>query len=904
MALGYDGTIRIDSRIDTRGFNAGISAMTNSLRSLAAAVGVAFGVAAVFTFGKAAVNAASELGSALVGLQSILDGTGKSFSAAQKFLDDYVADGLVPMKDAIIAYKNLALRGYNDEQIRQTMIALKDSAAFGRQAALTMGEAISRATEGLKNENSLLVDNAGVTKNVAVMWAEWAKAHGKSVESMTKAEKIMAEVNGILEETRFQTGDAAKLTDTYAGKVAVLSATFMRFKTAVGRALIPILSQIIPIINAVIARLTVFVETFAAVMEALFGKQATAIKGVADGTRKAAEAQEELAKNTEDSKKAAKGALAAFDELNVLYQKSEDESAVPGAPDMPSEILPDEVTDPNETESKVSELRDKILTILQPAIDAFNRLRTALEPLGGKIWDGLKWAWDNILVPLGEWGVTVLLPHVLDLVAQGAETLDSILTAAQPTLKWFWEEFLKPAAEWVGDRIIDGLEFLTEKLKDLSDWAKENPEKIQLITKVLLLLGVVLLAIAAATAIWSAVAGVAAAVTTAFGAAVAFLTSPIATVVLAIIAIIAIIVLLVKHWDWVKEQAGKAWDWIVDKWKAAAKWFDSKVVQPIKDFFGDLWNNLKDSAATAWKNVSGKWDDAKAWFSEKVTTPIKNFFGNLWTNIKDGAATARKNVSEKWSDAKVWFSEKVTAPIKTSFGDLWKNLKDGAATAWKNVSKEWDNAKLWFSEKVTTPIKTAFNNAWEDTKRAWNGAKTWFQTTVTNPIGEAFDIVTGNIDRAWKNVWNGLGDFLRGAVNTVIDLINTMLRALSDGMNEVINAMNTIRVTVPDWVPFIGGSTWSLNIPYVPTPQIPRLASGAVIPPNSEFLAVLGDQRSGKNIETPEGLLRQIIQEELGKIEADIKIEFGGSLGALVRELKPIIDKETVRIGKSLVQGI
>lgn len=822
MALGYDGTIRIDSRIDTRGFNAGISSMTKSLRGLAAAIGLTFGVAAVSAFGKTAVNAASELGAALVGLQSILDGTGKSFSAAQKFLNDYVADGLVPMKDAIIAYRNLALRGYTDEQIRQTMTALKDSAAFGRQAHLSMGEAIRSATEGLKNENSILVDNAGVTKNVAKMWADWAKAHGKSVESMTKAEKIMAEVNGIMEETRFQTGDAAKLTDTYAGKVAVLTATFMRFKTAVGRVLIPILSRIVPIINAVIARLTVFVETFAAVMEALFGKQTAVMRNVADGTRAAAEAQEDLAKKTEDSKKAARGALAAFDELNVLQQKAGEESAAPDTPGALGGILPDELTDSSEMESKVNAFRDKILTILQPAIDAFGRLRAALEPLGQKIWDGLKWAWDNILVPLGEWGATVLVPHVLDLMAQAAETLDSILTAAQPTLEWFWESFLKPAAEWVGDRIIDGLEFLTERLRDLSDWAKENPEKIQAITKVLLLLGTVILTIVAAAAAWAAIAAVATAVTTAFGAAVAFLASPIATVVLAIIGIIAVIVLLVKHWDWVKEQAGKAWDWIVDKWKVAAKWFDSNVVQPIKNFFSDLWTKLKD----------------------------------------------------------------------------------GAANAWKNVSKAWENAKTWFSEKVTTPIKTAFSNAWENVKRAWGNAKTWFQTTVIDPIGKAFDVVTRNIDEAWKRVWGGLRDFLRGIVNSIIDIINSMLSALSSGMNKVIDVLNRIQVTVPDWVPIYGGRVWSLKIPSVPTPQIPRLASGAVIPPNSEFLAVLGDQRSGKNIETPEGLLRQIIQEELGKIEADIKIEFGGSLGALVRELKPIIDKETVRIGKSLVQGI
>lgn len=106
-------------------------------------------------------------------MQSILDGQGRSFSAAQSFIEDYTKDGLIPATNAITAYKNLAMRGYDDSQIQQVMAALKDASAFGRQASYTMGEAVESATEGLKNENSILVDNAGVTKNVAKMWEEF-----------------------------------------------------------------------------------------------------------------------------------------------------------------------------------------------------------------------------------------------------------------------------------------------------------------------------------------------------------------------------------------------------------------------------------------------------------------------------------------------------------------------------------------------------------------------------------------------------------------------------------------------------------------------------------------------------------------------------------------------------------
>jgi phage tail tape-measure protein len=109
----------------------------------------AFATGAVVLFGKSAVSAASSLASAMTGLKSVLDGTGKSFADGQKFINDYIKDGLVPATNAINAYKNLAIRGYNTDQIEKTMIALKDSAAFARQGSLTMGEAIQGASEGL-----------------------------------------------------------------------------------------------------------------------------------------------------------------------------------------------------------------------------------------------------------------------------------------------------------------------------------------------------------------------------------------------------------------------------------------------------------------------------------------------------------------------------------------------------------------------------------------------------------------------------------------------------------------------------------------------------------------------------------------------------------------------------------
>ena len=127
----------------------------------------------------------------------------------------------------------------------------------------------------------------------------------------------------------------------------------------------------------------------------------------------------------------------------------------------------------------------------------------------------------------------------------------------------------------------------------------------------------------------------------------------------------------------------------------------------------------------------------------------------------------------------------------------------------------------------------------------------------------------------------------------MIDLINGMIRAIVNGLNAVIGAMNKIKVTIPDWVPVFGGQTWGVSIPTVTAPQIPRLATGAVIPPNAEFAAIFGDQRSGRNIEAPEGLIRQIIREEMGKLEAEIGINFERMAAAIRKQMKELFPKHT-----------
>ena len=203
---------------------------------------------------RGAIEAANEYNNAMVGLNSLAEGTGQDFGDLQAAAEDLASDGLMTVADAAASLKNLLARGFSADEAVDMLERLKDAAAFGRQSSLSLGEAVRSASEGIKNENSVLVDNAGVTKNVAVMWEEYAATIGKSAANLTQAEKRQAEYNGIMAETAYQVGDAARYAEEFAGKQAALEAATLRVNQALGAsvqgALTPLLEAVTPLVDA------------------------------------------------------------------------------------------------------------------------------------------------------------------------------------------------------------------------------------------------------------------------------------------------------------------------------------------------------------------------------------------------------------------------------------------------------------------------------------------------------------------------------------------------------------------------------------------------------------------------------------------------------------------------------
>lgn len=117
------------------------------------------------------------------------------------------------------------------------------------------------------------------------------------------------------------------------------------------------------------------------------------------------------------------------------------------------------------------------------------------------------------------------------------------------------------------------------------------------------------------------------------------------------------------------------------------------------------------------------------------------------------------------------------------------------------------------------------------------------------------------------NIGNSIKNFFAGIINKLLGGIESFINGFIEGFNKIKSAINSLQIKIPDWVPNYGGQSIGFNLPMTPKVQLPRLASGAVIPPGQEFAAILGDQMSGRNLEAPEALLRQIYQEENGSSE-------------------------------------
>ena len=216
------------------------------------------------------------------------------------------------------------------------------------------------------------------------------------------------------------------------------------------------------------------------------------------------------------------------------------------------------------------------------------------------------------------------------------------------------------------------------------------------------------IAMTAATVAWNAVCAIATTVTTALGAAIAFLTSPIGFVIIAITALITAGVLLYQHWDEVKKFAAEAWEAIkktINNAIDAVKVFISSTLELIKTAWETKWNQIKAFASNLWNAIKA--------LATSIFEAIRDKLSEIWDSVK-------RTIEEKWNSIKDWFE------------DIWKKIKE-----------------VFKPDAMIEVGKSIMNKLWDGLKSVWSDITGWLEGIV-DVISNTFKKVTDGAKNLFK----------------------------------------------------------------------------------------------------------------------------------------------------------
>ena len=303
-----------------------------------------------------------------------------------------------------------------------------------------------------------------------------------------------------------------------------------------------------------------------------------------------------------------------------------------------------------------------------------------------------------------------------------------------------------------------------------------------------------------------------------------------------------------------------------------------------KDFINE--KGLKETLSDIFDGFVLMTNDMFSWIDDLA---IKMFDGakSILDGFVKGLDSALTWVGDKWNafwdDLIFWFKEcwGIHSPsaVMEGFGEnIIQGLINGIESMKDKLLQLWDNIKTSVAEKVT---------AMKD------GIMTKIDTFKLNFLAAFVEIKSKIV-----SIWTKIKDALKTPVNAILAGIETMVNGFIDGINKMIDAINKIgSVKVPDWAKKFGIDDFSVNIQHIQEVKLPRLAQGAVIPPNREFMAVLGDQTQGTNIEAPLDTITQAFADVVGSMRTsgDAVMQVDGQTFA--RLMVPYVVNELSRRG-------
>ena len=257
----------------------------------------------------------------------------------------------------------------------------------------------------------------------------------------------------------------------------------------------------------------------------------------------------------------------------------------------------------------------------------------------------------------------------------------------------------------------------------------------------------------AATTAWNVVCGVATAVTTALGAAIAFLTSPIGLVILAITALIAIGVLLYKNWDTIKAKCSEIWENTI-------KPMIEKVTNAIKNVITTVWNGITSFLTTIWNGIksvaTAVWEGIKTLIELRINA-TKAVITTVWNAIKTVTSS-------------VWNG------IKTLISTVWNAIKSVVTTAVNGV------------KSVITSVFNAIKGVISSTSNGWKATLQAVWTGIKSVVSTGVNAVKSTI----SSVFNGIQSILTAPFKAAQSVISGILGGISSAISKVTSAIKNV----------------------------------------------------------------------------------------------------------------
>lgn len=1014
--MAADGSVIIDTRMDTSGVQNGVSAIRQSFNGLGSVVkkigvliGGAFAIGKLAQFGKECV----ELGSNLSEVQNVVDVT---FTTMSDKVNEFAKNAMT----------SAGLSETMAKQYVGTFGAMSKSFGFSEAQAYDMSTALTQLTGDVASfynisqdlayiklksvftgETETLKDLGVVMTQSALDQFALANGYGKTTSAMTEQEKVALRLAFVQKQLSAASGDFIRTSDSWANQVRVMQLQLQSLKATVGQGLINLFTPVLRVINILLGKLATLANAFKSFTELITGKKSSGQTGAsgaglvgtdaiadtadqygdaANNAEKLADATNDTADATKKATKAAKGYLSPLDEINnYSTDKSTDSSSkVPGATGGLADQMKDAVQ--NVDYGKLAEgetVLDKMSKPLKKIIDRFKQLAKLIakgfwDGLGDyePIFDGIKKDLDSIWKSLKDIftdsEVTKAANNFLDsfayAIGQVAGSFARIgLTIAQNIIGGI-EKFLSQNVQRIKNYLIDmfniGSEIaqiggnLAVAFADVfSVFGGETAQQItanligifaeigMALTETAAKLGRDILNMIAQPFIdnkdilKSAIEGSLGVIET--------VTSSVLTVIQTLSD--AISRLYDEHikpfFDSIANGLSSIFGTLITGYntyvlpvlQGLAEQFKGLLEGPLGDailkieaFLGKLIDSLKllwESVLVPLINwiianllpVVAKIIDVVGTTAIKVLESLIKIIGDVadtlsgiidflvgvftgdwelaWQGIKeiaDGAWSFIKDVvSGAWEVIKT-VTKGALSIIKSIISTAWNAIKALTSTIWNAIKKTLSG--LWNSLKSTAStvfnaIKTKVVGVWDSVKN--KTSKTWenVATFVSNKVEAIKNAITNKFNAARdavRSAFEGIVNFIKAPINQAISIVNNAVGMINNAIGGIESAFSFGPWTVP--TPF-GSKTIGFHATFPRIGTIPYLASGAVIPPRSEFLAVLGDQKKGNNLEAPESLLRQIVREESGKGQGDGNT-YNVTVNASGRKLLDIIISE------------